>query len=315
MGLGEVGRAIARAVLATPNLSLVGAVDPARGLAGRALAEVLGVPAPDLVVGHDPAGALQAARGGVILHAVTSSFQAALPDLERAVQAGCSVVSTCEELAWPWMAHEAEAQRLDELCEAHQVAVVGTGVNPGLALDRLPVVLAQAAGEVRHVLAVRVVDVARRRDALRRKAGVGLGQEAFDAAAERGEVGHTGLPESAALVAVGCGLELDEVDEELTGLVAEEDGPGVARGQVAGVHQVARAYLEDREIVRLELTLALGVEDPRDEVTIDGDPPLRLVVPGGIPGDRATAWAVVHAAAAVVERRGLLTVLDLPAGR
>jgi 4-hydroxy-tetrahydrodipicolinate reductase len=162
---------------------------------------------------------------------------------------------------------------------------------------------------------MRVVDVGRRRDALRKKAGVGLTEAAFDAAVERGEVGHVGLPESAALVAVGCGLELDEVEEELTGLIAEEDGPGVKRGQVAGVHQVARAFAEDREIVRLELTLALGAEDPRDEAVIDADPPLRLLVPGGVPGEQATAHAVVHAAAAVVERRGLITVLDLPAGR
>jgi hypothetical protein len=38
-------------------------------------------------------------------------------------------------------------------------------------------------------------------------------------------------------------------------------------------------------------------------------------VPGGIPGEAATVNAVVHAALSITERHGLITVLDLPAGR
>jgi hypothetical protein len=315
MGLGEVGRAIARRVLTRPELRLVAAVDPAKGIAGRSLDDLLGVAAGGLSVAAEPGQALAAARGGVVILATTSSFEKARPVIEQAVRAGCSVVSTCEELAWPWLHHEAAAEALDALCEANDVAVVGTGVNPGFSLDRLPAFLAQVAGEVRHVRGLRVVDLAKRRDALRKKAGVGLSEEAFEAADERGEVGHIGLSESAAMAAAGCGLEVDEVEEELVPLLAEEDGHGVRKGQVAGVQQVARAFHEGREVVRLETILALGVDHPRDEVEIDADPPLRAVVPGGIPGEAATVHAVVHAALAVTERRGLITVLDLPAGR
>ena len=235
-------------------------------------------------------------------------------DIERAVRAGLSVVSTCEELAWPWLRDEAAAEALDRLCEERNVAVLGTGVNPGFVLDRLAVVLGHATGPVRHVRGLRVVDATSRRASLRRKTGAGLDEEAFHAAADRGEVGHVGLAESAALCATGLGLAVDEVDEELVPLVAEEDGP-VARGQVAGFSQTARVFADEREVVRLELVIALGAEDPRDEVELDADPPLRLVVPGGVPGDLATAGAAGNAAPAVIELRGLVTVLDLPAGR
>ena len=315
MGLGEVGRGIARAALARPELRLVGAIDTAPDLAGKRLDQLLGRPAGGLTVGADAAPAFIEARGGVVIMATTSSFEEALPVIRRAVKAGCSVVSTCEELAWPWLHHESEADALDLFCEAHDVAVVGTGVNPGFALDRLPAVLAQVLGEVRHVRGARVVDLAGGRPRLLRRIGVGLTAEAFEAADDRGELGHVGLAESAALAAVGCGLEFDEVDEELTPLLADEAGHGVEAGQVAGVQQVARAYSEGREVVRLELELALGADQPRDELEIDADPPLRAVIPGGIPGEAATANAVVHAALAITERRGLITVLDLPAGR
>ena len=320
MGLGEIGQAIARAAIARPDLRIVGAVDPHPSLAGRRLSDAVGAPAPALVVAAKLADVAAAARGGVVLLATRSRFDEALPDLQEAVGAGLHVVSTCEELAWPWLRHDEEAAALDRLCHERNVAVLGTGVNPGFVLDRLPAVLAQITGPVRHVRGVRVVDVARRRAGLQRKVGVGLDERAFHDAAEREEIGHVGLAESAALVAEGCiGLEEYEVDEDILPLVAEEDTEGpvpVRAGQVAGLHQEVRVFAEDgREVVRLELTLAVGAQDPRDEIALDADPPVRLVVPGGISGDAATAHAVVNAVPALVELRGIVSVLDLPAGR
>src|SRR5512133_2160851 len=221
MGLGEIGKAIGRAVLAREGLELVAVVDRHPSLAGRPLADVLGGFAPDLDIEAELPAALERARGGVVLHAAGSRFLEVLPDLQTAVRAGAHVVSTCEELANPRLDHEAEAEALDLLCEEHRVAVVGTGVNPGFVLDRLPALLAQVAGEVRHVRGVRVVDAARRRPALQRKVGVGLSEEEFQAAYEREEIGHVGLVHSAALVAESClGLEEYEVDEELAPLIA-----------------------------------------------------------------------------------------------
>jgi 4-hydroxy-tetrahydrodipicolinate reductase len=318
MGLGEIGRAVALAALSRPALRLVGAVDPSPRLAGRALSDVLGFPAPDLRVAADAGDALRAARGGVVLHATGSRFDQVRPQLEAAVRAGASVVSTCEELAWPWLRYEEEADALDRLCEQRGVAVVGTGVNPGFVLDRLPAFLSQVTGPVRHLRAVRVVDTLRARPALVAKTGAGLDEETFHARADAGEIGHVGLAESTALAAAGCGLEVDEVDEEIIPLVAEEELRGlvsIPRGRVAGLHHVSRGFFEEREIVRLELTFAAGVTDPRDEVELDADPPVRILIPGGLSGLQATANAVVNAAAHVAERKGLITVLDLPAGR
>ncbi|HSM93700.1 MAG TPA: dihydrodipicolinate reductase [Anaeromyxobacteraceae bacterium] len=318
MGLGEIGRAIAAAALSRPALRLVGAIDPSPRLAGKKLSEVLGLPAPSLSVSPDPTEALRAARGGVVLHATGSRLDEVLPQLIAAVKAGASVVSTCEELAWPWLRYEEEAERLDRLCEERGVAVVGTGVNPGFVLDRLPAFLSQVTGPVHHVRALRVVDTARARPRLVAKTGVGLDEDTFHARADAGEIGHVGLAESAALAAAGCGLEVDEVDEEIMPLVAEEELRGavpVPRGRVAGLQHVARGFFEEREVVRLELTFSVGAADPRDEVELDADPPVRLLLPGGLAGLGATANAVVNAAAPVSERRGLITVLDLPAGR
>jgi 4-hydroxy-tetrahydrodipicolinate reductase len=319
LGLGEIGQAIARAALVRPELRIAAAVDPDPSRAGRSLGEVLGEPAPEVSVARSLRDVAAEAKGGVVLMATRSRLEEVLPDLEQAVRAGLHVVSTCEELAWPWLNHADAAAALDRLCHERNVAVLGTGVNPGFVLDRLPALLAQVTGPVRHVHGVRVVDVASRRLALQRKVGAGLSEEEFHDQVERGELGHVGLAESAAMAAEACcGVDEYEVDEEISPLLAEEaaDGPvPVARGRVAGLHHEARVFAEGREVVRLELTMAVGAEDPRDEVTLDAEPPVRIVIPGGVAGDAATVHAVVNAVPALVELRGLVSVLDLPAGR
>jgi len=319
LGLGEIGQAIARAALVRPELRIVAAVDPAPSLAGRALSDVLGEPAPDATVARSLGEVAASARGGVVLAATRSRLTEVLPELEEAVRAGLHVVSTCEELAWPWLNHAEEATALDRLCHERNVAVLGTGVNPGFVLDRLPALLAQVTGPVRHLHGVRVVDLSRRRIALQRKVGAGLDEDEFHDRVERGEIGHVGLAESAAMAAEACaGVDEYEVDEEIVPLLAEEDAEGpvpVSRGQVAGLHHEARVFDGGREVVRLELTIAVGAADPRDEVNLDADPPVRVLVPGGIAGDAATANTVVNAVPALVELRGLVSVLDLPAGR
>ena len=312
LGLDEVGSAIARAALSSADLRVVGAIDPA--FEGRKLDELVGVPS-GLVVEADPARALRAARGGVLLLSGPARFADARPAIERAVKAGLSVVSTCAELAYPWLAHEEEADALDALCERNDVAVVAAGV---MALDRLPALLSQGTGPIRRLEALRVESLDGRRADLWRAAGVGLPLEEFHRAVEVEAIGQPGLGEVATLAALGCGLDLDEIEEDAEPVLASRDLQGpelVQKGGVAGIRQVARGWQDGREVIRIELVLAAGVEDARDEVRLEADPPLRLVVPGGVPADASTPWAVVHAAAAVPMLQGLVTVLDLPPGR
>jgi 4-hydroxy-tetrahydrodipicolinate reductase len=78
---------------------------------------------------------------------------------------------------------------------------------------------------------------------------------------------------------------------------------------------VVRGFVDGVERVRLELVVASGIEDPHDEVELDANPPVRVLIQGGLSGDLATAWTVVNAASALTELQGLVTVLNLPAGR
>lgn len=318
MGLGAIGREIARAALQSEEVTLVAAVDTHPALVGKRLDE-LGVASAIKVQPELRRGPARGPRP-VVLHATGSSLSAIADQLLAAVKEGHPVVSTCEELAFPWVRYPELAERLERAAQRAGVTVLGTGVNPGFVLDRLAATLGQTLGPIRHVLARRVVDARGRREALQRKIGAGLTEDAFDALAAEGRVGHVGLVESAALCALGLGMDLEEYEEEVAPVIAHEDIPGgafvVPRGRVAGVNQIVVGLQDGQERVRLELMLALGAEPPGDHIVIESDTRLTVDVQGGIPGDAATAHLVVHAAPRVASAEsGLLTVLDLPAGR
>ncbi len=321
MGLGEVGQAITRAVLTVPELEIVGALDLSPERIGKTLGEVTQSPPNDVVVTDKPDEVYRAAKGGVLLHAAGSRLEQVAGDIETAIKAGLSVVSTCEELACPWVRNPKIAEHLDRLAQKRGTTVLGTGVNPGFILDRLVATLAQVVGRVERVHGIRVVDASFRREALQRKIGAGLTEAEFNVAVDKGAVGHVGLMESVALCAMGIGHSVDEVDEEILPVFAEAPLKSlvgrVEAGRVAGVRQIARAFDEGSEVARLDLTIALGAANPRDEISIVGKPSLTMQIPGGTPGDEATPWAVVHAAALLGQgaEPGLITVLDLPAGR
>jgi 4-hydroxy-tetrahydrodipicolinate reductase len=56
----------------------------------------------------------------------------------------------------------------------------------------------------------------------------------------------------------------------------------------------------------------LGAKPPHDSVVIDGEPPLRVVVQGGVAGDQATVAALVNTAYRLSKAApGLLLMTDL----
>jgi hypothetical protein len=84
-------------------------------------------------------------------------------------------------------------------------------------------------------------------------------------------------------------------------------------GSVLGTRTRARLVLEGKERIALEVALAAGVEKEEDRIRLEGDPPLLLVIPGGIPGDTATASILVSVARRIPSvGSGLHTVLTLP---
>jgi 2,4-diaminopentanoate dehydrogenase len=317
-GLGPIGLEIARLVGQRSGVHSVAAIDIRPELLGRDLAELLNPgDRPSGVVVKRAADGLQAPGAHVVAHCTSSSLERVLPQLQECIEAGLSVVSTCEELSYPWHRSPELARRLDALARDNGVTVLGTGINPGFAMDYLPVALSGASRRVDHVRVHRVQDAATRRLPLQQKVGAGLDPAAFEERVRAGTVRHVGLSESAQALAAAFGWTLTGLRESIEPILAERrtaSGLGdIGPGRVAGVRQVATGVVGDREVLTLILEMAIGLPEPRDEVALTGDPDLRMIIPGGLHGDVATAAMVVNSMPRILRSTpGLIVMADLP---
>jgi len=317
-GVGPIGASIARLLREKGSIEIVGGIDRDPAKAGRDLGELVG--APDAPWGIPVSADTHAVLGkpvDVVMHTTSSSLAAVMDELLACLSAGCCVVSTCEELSYPFRKHPELSARLDAAAKEEGVALVGTGVNPGFVMDKLVLVLSAAAQRVDFAKAVRIVDASKRRLPLQKKIGAGMTPDEFRAQVAAGIIKHHGLPESVAMVADGLGLVVDDISETIEPVIAKETVKTpfleVEPGQVAGVHQIARGTSKGQDKIFMELQMYLGAKHPADTVELRGEPNLSLTIPGGTHGDIATAAIAVNAIPSILAApAGLRSMRDLP---
>lgn len=252
-----------------------------------------------------------------MLHATGSYLEDVYPQLKNSIRAGVNIVSTCEELSYPYRKQPAVANALDKLAKEHQVTVLGTGVNPGFLMDTWPLVMTAVCQHVEQIKVARIQDASVRRASFQRKIGAGKTVEEFGKLVEAGTLRHVGLAESIAMIAAGLGWELDDIAETIEPVIVEtevhSDFVTVKPGQVAGVKQVGQGYRNGKELITLDFEAYIGARKSYDAVYITGIPNMEVIIKGGINGDIATAAMVVNSMRRVVDAPpGLMTMKDLP---
>ena len=310
-GIGPIGAEIARLLLTKPWVKLVAAIDIDPKKIGKDVGDVIGLIKP---VGVNVTPDVQG-RPEVVCHSTGSRLREVASQLKSLLERGCHVVSTCEELSFP-LDQKIRAE-LQHAARAANVTLLGTGVNPGFVMDKLPLTITSVCQRVDSVQIVRIQNASTRREPLQRKVGAGMTRAEFERAVADGKIKHMGLRESLMLVGNGLGVEFDHVsDEKIAPIVAEREITTqylkVAPGQVAGVHQTIEG--KGRINVSLELRMYVGAEDvAADRVIVRGVPDVEMEIKAGIHGDRATAAMVVNAIPRVISARpGVLTMDDIP---
>jgi len=315
-GLGPIGQAIGRAAANEPRLVSVGAVDIDPHLQHHSLNEICDALLPELPIAGSLA-AVQAPEGAVLLQATVSKLSQGRNQFIEAIARGYNVVSTCEELVWPWDDHAELAHELDEAARKADVTILGVGVNPGMVMDTLPVLLSRISSEIDAVYVTRYVDVLERRIPLQEKMGLGRDPAWVQQQLDQGQIGHVGLKASLQMLAAGLGWDIHVIDVESKPIIAQqslESGLGwIEPGQCIGIRQKAVGLQAGQPLITLALVMEAGVAGgSRDETIIDGDQLLHMHLQG-VHGDKATAALVVNQALHVQDMpAGLQTMLSAP---
>jgi 4-hydroxy-tetrahydrodipicolinate reductase len=318
-GLGESGRNIARLIRETPGMLLVGGIDTNPEFVGKDLGEVLELEhGLGIKVEMDAESVLNAAYPDVVVVATRPTLSDTYPQLAACLRARVNVVSTCEELVYPYMRHPELSQNLDRLARQGNISIIGVGVNPGFIQDLVPLMLTAPCRQVERITTTRVFDASLRRATLHQRIGAGLSLEDFrHSVIESDKMPHYGLRESLHLIADRIGWNLDRVEERVEPVLADDwvrDGRiNVAPGQVCGALQRASGTVHGREVITLTWQVTVGAPETYDEIVIEGVPPIHLRIEGGLHGGDAAPALVMHAIPPTVAASpGLHTIGDLP---
>ncbi len=317
-GLGPIGIETLKLAATKPWVEVIGGIDIDPAKIGKSLGELTGLPALAGVKVYRTLDELLASAGkpDVIFHTSVSKIKAACDQIEPMARHGISVVSSCEELLYPSLRDPSAGAQLDATCKQHGARVLATGVNPGFAMDVLPVCLTGVCRSVKAVHVQRVVNAATRRGPLQKKIGSGLPPAEFEKLFSEGKAGHAGLKESASLIAHCMGWKISKLTETCKAMVADHDivtpHVRVKTGQTCGLHQYGEATANGKIVITLDLKMYLDAPNPHDSCQIDGEPALNMTISTGVAGDSATVAAVVNAAPRILKAPpGLLLMTDI----
>lgn len=317
IGIGPLGQKVVDYALQRKGINIVGGVDLDPAKVGNDLGEFCESQTLGVTIKKSLGEVLKECNPDLAVVTTLSSLERVEKQLTELAAAGLDIVSTCEELSYPWETQPELADRIDEVCKENKVTCLGTGVNPGFMMDYLPAVLSSVCQDVQKVKVVRVQDASSRRIPFQQKIGAGLTDEQYQQKKKEGSLRHVGLPESIYMIARALEWKLDRVEETLNPVHAEEHISSgytdIKKGNPNGVEQIGRGFIDDEEKITLHFRAAVGEEKSYDKVEIDGTPSFCSVIDGGINGDIATSAITVNAVASVSKAEsGLKTMLDIP---
>jgi 4-hydroxy-tetrahydrodipicolinate reductase len=316
-GLGPIGLLITKYLLERKIIKIVGAIDIDPHKVGKDLGTVAGLdkklgvqisPNAYQVLKHSPAD--------IVVLTTTSSLKTIKSQILQIILHGKNVVSTCEELVYPWLTNSKIAKEIDLAAKKKKVSVLSTGVNPGFLMDFLPMAVTAVCKEVNNITVERIQNAKYRRIPFQQKIGAGLTINEFDKKVKDGTLRHVGLTESIHLIAAKLGWKLDKTQDIIEPVVAAKNiSTGkmkIAKGNALGVQQTGLGIKNNEEKIKLLFRATIGEKSPRDRIVLDSVPPIDMTIKNGVNGDIATCAITINAIPIVINAKsGLRTMADV----
>jgi hypothetical protein len=327
---GNIGSRSLHAILARPDLELVGVYAYGPDKVGRDAAELCGWPSQTGVTATDSVDELIALRPDACAY---NPIWPSIDDLEALLAAGVNVVTTST-----WMNGQRQAlgdvERIHKACTVGEATIYGSGAHPGIT-NLVGIVLSGACERVDEIRITESVDCSTYESG-GTMAAMGFGQDPNTP----GLAEHVGrecevFAESAAIMADALGVRLDRMsfDVQFTAATGDSDlgFMQIPAGTVAGVYGFHRGWAGESNVVSVGFNWTMGsqITPPKPlahghVIQVFGRPNMRTVVsclppfdwdePGFMgPGMIYTALPATNAIPyTVAADPGILTLADLP---
>jgi 4-hydroxy-tetrahydrodipicolinate reductase len=325
-GMGYIGKRCALLALRKGH-KIVAAIDPRENMWGKDVGELVGIGKIGAFVYGTAEEALKY-KANVVVNSTVTYFKPVYEQIKPFIEAGLHVVSSCEELAYPWIKYPKLSKELDELATKHDVAVIAGGVNPGYIMDKLPITLCGGCWKVNRIKVTRVFDVSVYREGEFRS-WFGTPREKFLMGVKEGRIfRHIGLTESIGILSEALGWKLDNIIDTYEPMISKTRRETAWWGfiepdTICGWKQTGIGVIEDEAKIILEVYMLVkpipdedGTPEQGNYIEIDGEPSMIVTEKGGtaVRGDLCTPGCVVNMIPAVMKtkKHGLLSVKDLP---
>ncbi|MEZ4330325.1 MAG: dihydrodipicolinate reductase [Myxococcota bacterium] len=328
---GSVGRYAIRAIAESAELELVGVWVHGESKEGADAGALAGI-APLGVKATRDKRALLALEADCVLYA---PLLADVDEIAAILASGKNVVTPT---GFAYVKNPALAAKLDAACRKGGVSFHGSGIHPGFAGDRLPLVLSALCRRIDKVTVYEVCDLSQGSESPEMvMQQLGFGMSAEDAAKQPPalmDFMSKIFYESMDMVAAGLGFELEAYDHRHEFAVATRDveihAGVIAKGHVAGQHFEYTGLVKGRPVIQFNTywKMAKDIEPawPYDApieytIEIEGDPSVRcslapIASKTTEPGLVWTAMNCVNAIVPVCDAPpGLQSTLDLPIPR
>ncbi len=331
---GTVGVHAVPAIVAHPDLDLVGLWVHSDEKAGRDAGELCGIEAIGVTATQD-AAALLALDAEVVCYTAHSDVRPGevVEDLARMLASGKNVVNTSfVPLLYPQAAGGGAFERLQAACSEGGTSIYTSGIDPGYGNAGAAIGALALCKEVHSVRMMEIVNYATWDNPFTMFEIMGFGK--LDPSESiLLSPGSTALAWGPVieLVAAALGAELDEITETHEVIRAETDiaiaSGTIAAGRISGMRFEIRGMIAGVPRIVVEHVTRVRDEDAPQwpqghgyRIEIDGEPCVKLEI--GLTshvGDHnhagclATAMHVINAIPDVVAAEpGVLTMLDLP---
>ena len=326
-GLGAMGGGMADMLLKKQGVDIVGVIGRGAKI-GTSMYDYIKTERgnrPDVLLQSEE-DLIKPGAADVVLLCTDSFAKDAFPKIKKVVECGMNVVSSAEEMSYPQAQQPELAAEIDRLAKENGVSVLGTGINPGLIMDLLVVVMTGCCEEVDSIVARRVNSLSPFGPAVMHEQGIGITVEEFNKGVETKTLsGHVGFEESIQMVADAIGWKLSEpVTTSMAPIVTDVDRKSpygfAAAGNVAGV--AMKGYGKVDGELKIEMDHPQQIEPEQvgvntgDYVIIKGTPDINLVNSPEVPGGIGTIAMCVNMIPQTINAEpGLHTMLTLPVPR
>jgi 4-hydroxy-tetrahydrodipicolinate reductase len=319
VGIGAIGQLLTKELLNKQGFEIVGAVDIDPKKVGRDLGEVLGLGKKlGVSVSNDIDSVLKNSRPHVVIHMTSSYLKDVYPQLLTILKHGVNVVSSCEELSYPYIVDRKIAEELDNTAKRYGSTLLATGINPGFLMDTLAIILTAPCIKVDSIKVTRHMNASVRRGPFQRKIGAGLTVDEFKRKISTKEIsGHVGLEQSISLIAAALKVKLDKIDVgEVQPIISDKyvktDYVEVNPGCVAGLRQTAQGIVNGKPFITLDFIAYVGATEDYDAIDIQGIPEIHERISPCVHGDWGTISMLINVIPKVMKAPpGLLTMKDI----